>query len=118
MAKNSIPKKEVDSLRMIFDALDDEKDGELELKEFVMQLNEKFDIKVKVEEMIGIMKQIDLDGDDMIQYTEFLLACCNKRSLFTDINIKKCFDYIDSNLDGEICDKDLKIFMGDSANDY
>ena len=51
MAKNSIPKKEVDSLRMIFDALDDEKDGELELKEFVIQLNEKFDIKVKVEEM-------------------------------------------------------------------
>ena len=64
------------------------------------------------------MKQIDLDGDEMIQYTEFLLACCNKRSLFTDINIKKCFDYIDSNLDGEICDKDLKIFVGDSANDY
>jgi Ca2+-binding EF-hand superfamily protein len=36
MAKNSINKKERDNLRMIFDALDDEKDGEIELKEFVV----------------------------------------------------------------------------------
>jgi len=41
---------------MIFDALDEEKDGEIELKEFVIQLNEKFDIRVTVKEMEAIMK--------------------------------------------------------------
>ena len=44
MVKSFIPAKEKSNLKMIFDALDEEKDGELELKEFVMQLNEKFDI--------------------------------------------------------------------------
>ena len=41
---------------MIFDALDDEKDGEIELKEFVIQLKEKFDITVRIAEMEAIMK--------------------------------------------------------------
>jgi len=36
MARNNITKKEKDHLKMIFDALDEEKDGEIELKEFVI----------------------------------------------------------------------------------
>ena len=56
MCVSSIQKKEKDNLKMIFDALDEEKDGEIELKEFVVQLNEKFDIHVSVLEMETIMK--------------------------------------------------------------
>jgi calcium-dependent protein kinase len=36
MIKTDIQKIEKDNLKMIFDALDDEKDGEIELKEFVI----------------------------------------------------------------------------------
>lgn len=36
MAKTDIDKDELDILKMIFDALDEEKDGEIELKEFVI----------------------------------------------------------------------------------
>ena len=36
MAKTFIAQKEKSILKMIFDALDEEKDGEIELKEFVM----------------------------------------------------------------------------------
>lgn len=36
MVNMSISKKEKEYLKMIFDALDDEKDGEIELKEFVV----------------------------------------------------------------------------------
>ena len=35
MSKTDINSKEKENLKMIFDALDDEKDGELELIEFV-----------------------------------------------------------------------------------
>ena len=66
MSKTDINSKEKENLKMIFDALDDEKDGELELEEFVIQLNEKFDIKVQVKEMEQIMKQIDLDYDGKV----------------------------------------------------
>lgn len=51
---------------MIFHALDDEKDGELEIKELVMQLKEKFDITVRLSEMETIIKHVDLDFDGKV----------------------------------------------------
>ena len=36
MTKTDIEKKEYDTLKIIFDALDDDKSGEIELKEFVI----------------------------------------------------------------------------------
>ena len=72
---------------MIFDALDEEKDGEIELKEFVIQLNEKFDIQVSVKDMEAIMKQIDLDYDGKVQFSEFIVAACDKVALFSAENI-------------------------------
>ena len=112
MSKTDINSKEKENLKMIFDALDDEKDGELELEEFVVQLNEKFDIKVQVKEMEQIMKQIDLDYDGKVQFSEFIIAACNKRSLFTEDNVKKCFMHIDADADGEISLEDLQEFLG------
>lgn len=56
IATGYIDKKEKDNLKMIFDALDDEKDGEIELKEFIVQFKEKFDISIKIKEMEEIMK--------------------------------------------------------------
>jgi len=48
MAKTSIPFKEKNNLKMMFDAIDEEKDGEIELKELVIQLKQKFDINTNV----------------------------------------------------------------------
>ena len=62
--------------------------------------------------MEKIMQQIDLDYDGKIQFSEFLIAACNKRALFTQINIQKCFNYIDFDQDGEITRKDLSEFLG------
>ena len=67
---------------------DDEKDGEVELKELVIQLKEKFDITTKVSEMKQVIEQVDLDFDGKVQFTEFLLACCNKKALLTQHNIE------------------------------
>ena len=97
---------------MIFDALDEEKDGEIELKEFVIQLNEKFDIRVTVKEMEAIMKQIDLDYDGKVQFSEFIVAACDKVELFSQKNIEECFNHIDADGDGEITREDLSVFLG------
>ena len=72
---------------MIFDALDEEKDGEIELKELVIQLHKKFEIKFPLHEMKEVMKQCDLNYDGVIQFTEFLVATCNKRILFSEMNL-------------------------------
>lgn len=92
---------------MIFHSLDDEKDGELEIKELVEQLKEKFDITVRLSEMEQILRHVDLDFDGKVQFTEFLIAGCNKRSLFTQHNIEKCFRVLDIDEDEEISCNDL-----------
>ena len=66
MARSNINKKEKEVLKLIFDALDVDKDGEIELEEFVLQLGEKFEIWVKIADMEKIMKQIDLDYDGKV----------------------------------------------------
>lgn len=116
MAKVNILKFEKDNLKMIFDALDEEKDGEIVLAEFLIQLKEKFDIVVQQKEMEAIMKQCDLDYDGKIQFSEFLVACCNKRALFCEQNLKECFYQFDANGDGQITEADLQVFMGNDVS--
>ena len=68
--------------------------------------------------MEKIMMQIDLDYDGKVQFSEFLIAGCNKRALFTSHNMSQCFDYIDSDQDGDISRKDLADFLGCEIDDY
>lgn len=95
MAKTMISKREKEVLRTIFDAIDQEKDGEIELDELVEQMDEKFGMKVERKEMEKIMISCDLDYDGKMQFTEFLMASCNKHSLFSEGNMKECFNHID-----------------------
>ena len=72
---------------------------------------------VKLNEMQAIMSQCDLDFDGKIQFTEFLIACCNKRLLFSDQNLNECFMHIDKDQDGVIGTKDIRGFVGDEYTD-
>ena len=118
MANTCIPKDEIAVLRQVFDSLDSmdvEKDGEIELDEFLEQLDAKFNIKVSTKQMMEIMKQVDLDYDGKIQFSEFLIACCNKRLLLSDEHLKEAFKQIDSDGNGQITEDDLQTFMGEEA---
>ena len=46
MSQSCIDKKEKDTLKSVFDALDSEKDGEIDMSEFVDQMKDKFDIPI------------------------------------------------------------------------
>ena len=69
---------------MIFDALDEEKDGEIELQQLVHSMSEKFKITIELKAMKQIMYQCDMDFDGKMQFTEFLIAACNKRGLLSE----------------------------------
>ena len=59
---------------------------------------------------------MDLDFDGKVQFTEFLIAGCNKRSLFTQHNIEKCFRVLDIDEDEEISCNDLQNFLGEAVD--
>ena len=91
MVSRFIAPKEREFLRKIFDALDNEKDGELTAKEFCDEWRIKFDMELPYTEMRKIIDCIDFvdGGDGLIQFTEFVLAGCNKSTLLTFDNIIK-----------------------------
>jgi Ca2+-binding EF-hand superfamily protein len=117
MAKTVIDKKEKDNLQVLFECLDENKDGEITLKEFIANYKSKFNINLIEGEMAKIIKQIDMNNDRNISFTEFLVGACNKVSLLTDHNLKSTFSCIDYDKDGIITREDLRVFMN-IKNDY
>ena len=105
--------REKENLRKIFDALDDEKDGELTAEEFCDQFKFKFNLELPVAEMKRIISCIDFadGGDGLIQFTEFLLAGCSKKNLLVQENIIKEFHYLDMDHDGQIGLEDMRKFL-------
>ena len=74
-----LPKLEKITLRRLFDAIDVEKDGEIEMDEFIKVMKQKFEIEVVEEDFERVLREVDLNFDGKIQFTEFLMAGCNKR---------------------------------------
>ena len=65
MVSRFLNHREKDFLRKIFDALDDEKDGELTANEFCDQFKAKFNLELPYKEMRKIIRCIDFaDGGD------------------------------------------------------
>jgi len=61
--------------------------------------------------MDKIVRCVDVNQDGNIQFTEFLIAASNKNMLLTEENLRRTFDFMDSNKDKQICRKDLAKFM-------
>jgi len=71
----------------MFETLDDNKDGEINLKEFLVNFKSKFNINVPEADMVKVIRQIDLNGDREVSFTEFMLGASNKQSLLCDANL-------------------------------
>ena len=56
MVKTVIDKKEKDNLQIMFEALDEDMDGEINLKEFVTNFKNKFNITVADGEMARVIR--------------------------------------------------------------
>ena len=113
MVSRFISHREKDFLRKIFDALDDEKDGELTANEFCDQFKAKFSLELPYKEMRKIIRCIDFadGGDGLIQFTEFVLAGCSKKNLLSSQNVEKEFQFVDMDQDGEISVHDVQKFL-------
>ena len=62
--------------------------------------------------MQRMLKYMDIaGGDGLIQFTEFLVAGCDKRLLLTEVNLQKEFQFLDADQDGYIGPADAEKFM-------
>lgn len=61
-----------------------------------------------------ILRHIDLDGDGRIDYNEFVQATINQKALLNEENVRRIFNMIDANSDGELTKEELKNFFSPS----
>ena len=95
-------------LREVFESIDKNGDGLLSYDELQLALIEnKLDFNVN-----EIIEEIDIDHSGYIDYTEFLMATVDRSTLYGKQRIKEVFNVLDTNNDGKISAKELKVMLG------
>ena len=115
IAKRSTP-REIFKLRKVFHSFDTLNTGTItlsELREALAQCN------VQEHEVENVFKQIDVNRNNVINYTEFLAACLEAQGELEEFRLAEAFDLMDSDDSGYISRDNLRQILGmHSDEDY
>ena len=64
------------------------------------------------EELQKIIRNIDLNQNGQIEYSEFVSAACSLTNVLTEKNLKQAFDLFDLDQNGQITPRELKHILG------
>ena len=70
-------------------------------------------------EIDNMIKSIDLDGNGVIDYNEFLVCSMNKEKILRNDNLKICFNEFDTDHSGKISIDEISVLFnkGDKNNE-
>ena len=98
-------------LKSVFRELDLNGDGELQREEILFGYKKIMGEREAEEEVDKIMEALDIDHNNSISYTEFILATMNKKKFITEERIKEAFDMFDQDKNGSISLEEIKKSM-------
>jgi calcium-dependent protein kinase len=107
---NFIKKDEEKKLRQVFRYLDHKGKNRLSRYDFIKTFSEN-GIDVSDGQIDNIIEALDSDGNNSIEYQEFLRAMCDKESLYNDKNMESAYYSIDTTKKGYINTNDIKKFI-------
>jgi calcium-dependent protein kinase len=108
--------QDIKDLREVFKAIDINGDGKLSREELIKHYEIYMGSDHAHEEVQKIMLQVDTDNNGFIDYTEFLKATLNQRSVMSSENLRKAFDLFDRDSSGSINALELKRVLGGGDN--
>ena len=95
-------------LDKIFKAIDLDGDGTLSKEEILLCYEEHFGVPITEKEVDELFARIDLDNNGTIDYTEFVAACMEEKSLITNERLKQAFAMFDKDNSGALSPDEIK----------
>mmetsp|Transcript_22420 Transcript_22420/g.35199 ORF Transcript_22420/g.35199 Transcript_22420/m.35199 type:complete len:502 (-) Transcript_22420:256-1761(-) len=108
---NQLTEAEIGHLRKVFSAIDDDGNGVITLEELRMAMRME-GMEAMEAEVMGLMQGIDLDGNESLDYQEFLAAVVDRNVFIREENIRVAFQYFDKQGQGHIQPADLVDIFG------
>lgn len=108
IASHLLTKEEVQPIDKVFQALDTQHDGMIrryELKQAIYRVYHKL---ITDSELNKMMKNLDLDGDGTLSYSEFVMAAVSTKDLLSHSRLQKAFDLFDTQKKGYITHDELR----------
>lgn len=112
IASQLLGKEEKDDLEKIFKALDKNGDGHLSKEEILEGYEEHFGVPINEEEVDRMIKNVDIDGNGCIEYTEFVMATMNEKNMVTNEKLTAAFNMFDKDKSGTITADEIKEVLG------
>jgi calcium-dependent protein kinase len=103
----------ITELKTIFKELDENGDGTLSYDEIKNGFKKYYkNEKIAEKELEEIIKKIDQDNNEYIEYEEFIRATVNLDTLLTEENLKLAFGAFDKDNSGVLDAEEIKIALG------
>ena len=109
--------EEIEKLKKIFEEIDVNKSGTLNIKEIKNGVDKMEQGKNLTEdEKYEIIKHIDTNKSEKIEYNEFLAACLDQKIYLREENLLNAFIRLDLDGSGKISKKEIKKVLNDEVN--
>ena len=103
-----VPDEDINKLKKIFEEMDTDKSGTLSINEIKTGLDKIEKEKISDQEKYEIIKHIDTNKSQKIEYNEFLAACLDQKVYLREENLLSAFMRLDYDGSGKISKKEIK----------
>ena len=113
-----VKENEIGTLKQIFEEMDKNKDGTLGINEVKEALNKMQSMKdTDEQEKEDIIKSLDTDKSQKIEYNEFLTACLEQKTYLREEYLIDAFNMLDYDGSGKISKEEIKKAINGDISD-
>ena len=99
---------DIKDLKDVFISLDKDHDGKISYEELMNEYKKIMDENDAEILVTKVIKQVDLDKNGFVDYSEFLKANFDTRELMSEKNLKATFEMFDADGSGKISAEEMK----------